>query len=469
MLYIVMQFNRNTLISQRRIVWLNFLKQMVKLAWNLLSKSCANLLDFLKNFINSQDFLEQSRKNDKDFCRQRKLPFVVLVLFFCNFLKSSYQAELNKFFKILSDSAIAKKVVSKAALCNARKKLKYQAFTAINDQAVTYFNQNFAPKTWHGFFLKAVDGSTVKVPDYSDITEHFGVLKPRQGEPVPMARISQMFDPLNKITTHALIGPKGTGEREMAASHFEHLNHLDLVLLDRGYPAYWIFKLILFQCAHFCSRISSKKWKVVRKFIQSGKREQLITLEIPLASIASCTKRNLDTLPMRLRLIRIELESGETEVLITSLTDMEQYPYELFAELYHDRWPVEEDYKIMKCRIEIENFSGQSELSVYQDFHARVLSKNITMMLAHAAQESVEQKTGHRQLPYKINITHALSTMRDSIVLLFHKTGDALQSFMDELLDTFTSALEPIRPGRSNPRNHKRSQRKYSHMYKPVL
>jgi len=44
MLYMVMQFNRNTLISQRRIVWLNFLKQMVKLAWNLLPKSCANLL-----------------------------------------------------------------------------------------------------------------------------------------------------------------------------------------------------------------------------------------------------------------------------------------------------------------------------------------------------------------------------------------------------------------------------------------
>jgi hypothetical protein len=53
---------------------------------------------------------------------------------------------------------------------------------------------------------------------------------------------------------------------------------------------------------------------------------------------------------------------------------MEQYPHDLFADLYHDRWPVEEDYKIMKCRIEIENFTGQSELSVYQDFHARVLS-----------------------------------------------------------------------------------------------
>jgi len=184
--------------------------------------------------------------------------------------------------------------------------------------------------------LKAVDGPTVKVPDYPEITEHFGVFNPRQGEPVPMARISQMFDPLNQITTHALIGPSSTGEREMEASHFEHLNHLDLVLLDRGYPAFWIFKLILSQGAHFCSRISAKKWKIVRKFIRSGKLEQLVTIEISPTSTSACTKRNLDTRPMRLRLIRVELESGETEVLITSLTDMEQYPHNLFIGLYHD-------------------------------------------------------------------------------------------------------------------------------------
>jgi hypothetical protein len=151
------------------------------------------------------------------------------------------------------------------------------------------------------------------------------------------------------------------------------------------------------------------------------------------------------------------------------LTVSEQYPYELFADLYHDRWPVEDDYKMMKCRIEIENFTSQSDLSVYQDFHARVLSKNINMMLAHAALDSVQQSTNHRKLPYKINITHALSTMRDTIVLLFHKTGGTLQILISELLDTLASAIEPIRPGRSYYRNRKRSQRKYSRMYKPAL
>jgi len=114
---------------------------------------------------------------------------------------------------------------------------------------------------------------------------------------------------------------------------------------------------------------------------------------------------------MRLRLIKVELDSGETEVLITSLIDCEKYPLQLFTELYHDRWPVEEDYKVMKCRIDLENFSGQSELSVYQDFHARIFSKNITSMLAFAAQKNVAEKTRTRMHDYRVNFTQVLSTM----------------------------------------------------------
>ncbi|MGD9950353.1 MAG: transposase [Desulfobulbus sp.] len=177
------------------------------------------------------------------------------------------------------------------------------------------------------------------------------------------------------------------GKRELAAKHFHHLDEKDLVLLDRDYPAFWLFKLILFYKAHFCARISCKKWKIIRRFIQSGRREQVIMLDASSTFIAPCRKLQLDTRPIRLRLVRVELDSGETEVLITSLTDTEKFPHHLFAELYHDRWSVEEDYKVVKCRIEVEKFSGKSPLSVYQDFHAAVLSKNITAILVASAKE----------------------------------------------------------------------------------
>jgi hypothetical protein len=185
----------------------------------------------------------------------------LLVLFLCNLCKSSYQPELNKFIKIINGSSVATNTVSKTALCNARKKLKYETFTELNEKAVDYFINNFNPLTWHGFYLKAIDGSTLKLPDFPGIVDHFGTWKPRNGKPRPMARISQMFDPPNRITTHALISPKNVGERDLAAAHFKNLTAQDLVLLDRGYPAFWIFKLILSKDAQFCVRISVKNGK----------------------------------------------------------------------------------------------------------------------------------------------------------------------------------------------------------------
>jgi len=469
MLYLGCFINKQQTIQQRRASCLKNLKILFQLAHNLLSKTCANIIEYIQKIIFSQDFLERNRNHKPDFSRNRKLPLATLILYFCNLIKSSYQPELNKFCKILSGSVVAQNVVSKAALCKARKKLKSEAFVELNTKAVQYFNEHANPLTWHGFFLKAVDGSTVKLPNFPEIVEHFGTWNPRQGAPLPMARISQLFDPLNGITHHALIAPKSTGERELAAKHFEHLDERDLVLFDRGYPAFWLFKLILFYKANFCSRISCTKWKIIRRFMKSGRLEQVIMLPVPATSIAACKNLQLDTHPIRLRLVRLELESGESEVLITSLIDTVRFPYQHFAELYHDRWPIEEDYKVMKCRIEVENFSGKSPLTVYQDFHAAVFSKNITAMLVASTRENVASTTTSRILAYKSNFTQALSTMRDTIVVLLRGSRKAILKIISDLLETIAKAVEPVRPGRKYPRNHKRAQRKCCLNYKPIL
>lgn len=118
-----------------------------------------------------------------------------------------------------------------------------------------------------------------------------------------MARVSQMFDPLNRITIDAIIESKDVGER--------------------------------------------KRWKIVRQFYNSGKKEKIISLSAFPSSIKQCREMGLALKPLRLRLLRVELDTGEAEILITSLLNRDRYPIKEFAELYHLRWPVEEDYKAM--------------------------------------------------------------------------------------------------------------------------
>ena len=78
-----------------------------------------------------------------------------------------------------------------------------------------------------------------------------------------------------------------------------------------------------------------------------------------------------------LRLISIELSSGEKEVLVTNL-DRQDYSKEDLKELYHMRWGVEEGYKSFKKTLHVEHFTGRSALPVKQDFYARVFMLNMS-------------------------------------------------------------------------------------------
>jgi hypothetical protein len=440
---------------------------LVTLAQNLIFNVCAKIIEFIREIISSPDFIARHRKNKNDFTRNRKLPFHVLIVFLINLVKGSYQDELDKFFKTLCRFDVAKRVVSKAALTKARMKLKYEAFVELNLQLIIYFEKHFRPKLWFGFRLLAIDGSTTKLPMTDDVAQHFGVWNVRQGAPSPMARVSQLFDVLNKMTVDALIKPKRIGERELAAQHMLNVMPNDLILLDRGYPAWWLFNLILSMEANFCSRVSCTKWKVIRKFFRSGLSEKIVTVPVHPTSVSQCKQMGLDTTPLKLRLIRIG-NDGKVAVLITSLIDTGTYPIELFSDLYHKRWPVEEDYKIIKCRIELENFSGQSSLSVYQDFHAKVFAKNLVWMMAFPVQDQMDNdilSTKHR---YQINFTQALSKSKGVIVLLFLDAKRMIKRLIADLQYIFQRTVEPIRPGRKHPRKHKAKPRRYFPQYKPI-
>ncbi|MCP4119932.1 MAG: IS4 family transposase [Desulfobacteraceae bacterium] len=433
----------------------------------MLSKTCAELIEYLKEILHSPQFINRHKQSEKDFTRTRILPFQTLFLYFINFIKGSYQDELDHFFKALFRLDVPITFVTKMALSLARKKLKYDAFIEFNQHLLDFFYDHFKnTKTWNGFNLLAIDGSTLKLFKYKEIREHFGILKPNKGPACVMARVSQMFDVLNKVTIEAIISPYRIGERDLFHSHMFNLLPNDLLLLDRGYPAYWIFNLIMSQDGHFCARISNQ-WKIVQNFVESGAREILIDLQPSYQSKKECDDMGLDTRPLRLRLIRVELDTGEIEVLITSLTNEQKFPHEIFMDLYHKRWPVEVDYLFMKQRIEIGNFSGKSSLSVYQDFHAKVLAKNLTWILSSPAQVNIENEETEKKHEYQLNMTQAISKSKDTLFLLFERPREIIVQLIQDIHAVFMAATEPIRPGRKFKRKHKINKREHYMNYKP--
>jgi hypothetical protein len=420
----------------------------------------------IKQLLESHAFKERHRTCEKAFTRNRTLTFPIVIMFLLNLVKRGLQDELDEFFKALNGAKVATRVVTKSAFCQARHKLDYGAFIELNQAQVDYFYQESEPHLWYGYRLLAIDGSMADLPQNEAINDYFGVWHPHSGGVCAKARLSQLFDVLNKVTVEALIAPKAEDERSLAASHLTHVQANDLLLMDRGYPAFWLFVAILQQEARFCARLTVCEWKVAQKFVASGKEEQYVLLQPGYEAKKRCAERHLPTAPIRVRFIRVELPTGEIEVLATSLLDRTRFPASLFQELYHQRWPVEGDYRLMKSRLEIENWSGKSVQAVYQEFHAAVFSKNMAAILAHRAQQEIAQRSQQREYVYQVNMANLISKLKDTIVFLLWESD--IYSLLRSLWWQMVETTEPIRPGRSSPRKQRVKRKRFAPNYKAI-
>ena len=126
------------------------------------------------------------------------------------------------------------------------------------------------------------------------------------------------------------------------------------------------------------------------------------------------------------------------------------------------------DYKTMKKWIEVENFSGKSVLSVYQDFHAKVFAKNMAAASAFQARPAIEKNTQHRRYFYQPNFAQTLSKIKDVIPLLFIRTKANVLIILCDFLDIIIETIEPIRPGRKFKRNFNNRSGRFHYGYKPL-
>jgi hypothetical protein len=382
---------------------------------------------------------------------------------------SSIQRDLDRFFKSMENSDFSIRRVTKSAFTQARSKLDPWAFRRLNDIAVNTFYSENEVYTWYGMRTLSVDGSRLVLPNHQSVREEFGVHKfgPKADSEKSLALCSMLYDVLNLVNIDAQIAPFTASERELLYLHMEKLMPNDLLLLDRGYPSIALFFLLMAKGSEFCVRMKENWWLEINSFSKSDDKERIVTFKLPKKD-----RKLLKEYPewyekeISCRLIKITLESGENEILCTSLTDMKKFLYEDFSELYHYRWNEEEAYKLFKCRIEIENFSGKTAKAVKQDFYAKTFLMTLCAAYSHPIDEKVrnefkaDKKRIHSQ---KINRTNAIAMTKDILIGVFIRKEyeKALKAFDDIVYKT----REIIRPGRSNKRNH-RPKKLYSMNYK---
>ena len=390
-------------------------------------------------------------------------------------LNKSIQRDLDEFFKKITSSDYSIREATKSAFSQARSKLNEWGFIRLNEVAVDTFYKNAEYYVWYGHRLVACDGTRFMLPNHSSIKEEFGECSfgPNADSKRSMAIGSMLYDVLNQVTIDAQMAPykstntKKNSERTLLTKHMKKLKSRDLLLLDRGYPSISLFFLLFAQGIDFCVRMKGSWWNEVRSFKESGEKEKIVTFNLPSKDKNQLKDYpELADKPIQCRLVRVELETGEVEILCTSLIDTIKYPHEEFKELYHLRWSEEEAYKLLKCRMELENFSGKTAKAVKQDFHAKIFLLTLAATFAHPIEEKVKKEykaDEKRKYNQKINRTSSIAMTRDILIGIFIKKQyeEALNAF-DKIV---SSTREIIRPNRKNERKH-RQKKPYSMNYK---
>lgn len=384
-----------------------------------------------------------------------------------NMMQCSARTEVENLFQLMSPKSMNFDTISTSAFSQARHKFSEQAFIELNQECVLRgFYGQMNVRRWHGFRLLGIDGTRASLPPEQSLFDEFGKQCPQAR--LPCARISQLYDVLNHLTIDTRISPFGIGERELAYQHLAHMQPGDLGIYDRGYECHWLMSEHKQRGIDFCIRLTVDFTNQVKQFVRSGKKQAFINFEAARYKLPVYKEKLIPESPVRLRMVRVELKSGEVEVLATSLCDMNKYPHRLFQDLYHQRWGVEEDYKIHKSRMKIENFSGLSSLAIRQDIHAQVLSKNMASLWRQVAQPLADNQTASRLRDYKINFSYVLGKFKDNALRVLLGIIDV--NNLRRLLEQLASSTNAVRPERTFERRPaKNAKWKHSMGYKPAF
>lgn len=386
------------------------------------------------------------------FSRERKLPLSRLVLLLLRRMHRGSQLELDAFYQQLG---CEESTVTKQALSKARKNLDYRVIKEFADMSAEIACQIENPFLYNGMRLCAIDGSSVALENAPELREKYGTRG--YGSCATTGLMSMLYDPLNDIILDTQTLRGACDERAAIPAHLERLEKISqtpaLLLFDRGYPS----KELMLRLSHQGSKFLMRCSKAFRQDFNEATSGDWFEIRI---KNDRCN----------IRVIKVALPSGETELLLTNL-QQQLLPCEEAGALYFQRWAIEEKFKLLKARLELESFSGRSEQTMLQDIYAAIYVANLVALMKRVVDEDIVTNDARKTLRYPrhANQSRIIAKLRDRFIHCLLLESDWKRNLLlRSIYRDIARFPQSIRPGRSFPHKEPR-HRKHSLAYKPSL
>ena len=403
--------------------------------------------------IGSEDFAQLARHPDSPnaFTRSRKLPLPTLIGALLSMRNQSQQTTVDAFFASVCGTPSLTREVSDRAFAKARDGLHLPALQSLNDMVVGRAEAAGLIARWCGLRVVAGDASVLRPAVRPCLISRSAASREQ--------RLFALFLPGAELTLHASVHSERVSERAMLVEALSHLGPDDVLVLDRGYPAAWLVALLNNRGIRFVMRCDNDSgWSAVKRFVRSGDCEASVRLKAPKP--AEVRDWGCGAGEPMLRLVRQVAPKSQVRVLATNL-DAKTFPVALFADLYHQRWRIEEAFKRLKHRLHLEAVSGLSQQALIIDVAAKVLADNIASLMCAAAAAQADLAPRSR----KCNRSYAAHLMQRVLPRLVLLIGDVVAEITNAL-SLLGRASQRFVKGRSQPRPHRHVKPHPSCVYK---
>lgn len=356
--------------------------------------------------------------------------------------KESVEFNMQKVLKSLD-----LRPVSGSAFTQARYKIKAELFQTLFDM-ITDAYESGHKTLWKGYRLLAGDGSTLEMPSSKNIESYFGVQSvTKKGVKKCLARVFFLYDVMNEIVVRGKLATYSEGEIALMKQCLDTLpTDKSILILDRAFGDFCTIKELMVQERFFCIRLSSKNSGFGKRMITRADNE-FVTDWFASPQENNNTKiYGLDNSPIKLRVVKIILKTGEIELLVTNLYNGQEITLQDLSELYHLRWGVEEGFKNLKPKMKIEQFGCKKVEGVFQEFYAHLFCMNLIGLTGGIANQKIRKKTENCRYQYKHNWKNAYRFVREKVIsfLMLKRIKRWLNHLIEEI-STSTIAIIPDR------------------------
>jgi putative transposase len=273
------------------------------------------------------------------------------------------------------------------AYCRARAKLPVAIIRRLAVQVADGCEQQLPGQwLWQGRHVYLADGSTISMPDTAaNQAEYPQPTTQQPGLGFPIARLVVLLSLATAMIKDMAMGPyagKETGETALLRELLERLGSGDILLADRCYCSYFMIALLQERGVDCVVRLHQARSTDFRRGTRLGRGDHLVDWLRP-AKPDWMDQETYERMPASIRVREVEVQVHQpgfrvdSFVVVTTLTDADQYSRDDLAELYHRRWLAELDIRTIKITLGLDVLRCKTPEMIRREIWTGLLAYNL--------------------------------------------------------------------------------------------